>query len=134
MLLNLFLTAILQLSQMLLLVRRHLLQKRRFPARCDFITGAGFLSGGQSRAESGVRGGGPQAVVTDLGLLEPDAQGELTLTALHPGCSVEQAQASTGWPLKVAGTLRTTQPPGEAELRLLREELDPGGIYLKSGG
>ena len=109
-------------------------QKRRFPARCDFVTGAGFLGGGQAARPTGVRGGGPQAVVTDLGLLEPDAEGELTLTALHPGCTVAQAQANTGWPLKVAEALRTTEPPSVAELRLLREELDPTGIYLKSSG
>ena len=108
-------------------------QKRRFPARCDFITGAGYLTGGAARAHTGVRGGGPQAVVTDLGLLEPDAEGELTLTALHPGCSVAQAQANTGWPLKVAADLRVTAPPSDDELRLLREELDPTGIYLKGG-
>jgi glutaconate CoA-transferase subunit B len=98
-------------------------QKRRFPARCDFITGAGFLSGRASRQATGVRGGGPQAVVTDLGMLEPDADGEMILTALHPGRTVEQARANTGWPLKVAEHLRTTDPPSADELRLLREEL-----------
>ncbi len=106
-------------------------QKRRFPEKCDFVTGAGFLDGRAARIASGVRGGGPQAVVTDLGLLEPDEAGELILTALHPGRSVEDAVANTGWPLKVAPNVRTTAPPTEAELRLLREELDPRGIYLK---
>ncbi|MDW8327854.1 MAG: CoA-transferase [Anaerolineales bacterium] len=102
-------------------------QKRRFPERCDFVTGAGYRQPG-----SGLRGGGPAAVVTDIGLLEPDASGELTLAALHPGRTVEEAIANTGWPLKVAGTLRTTEPVTAEELRLLRE-LDPQGIYLKGG-
>ena len=109
-------------------------QKRRFPEKCDFVTGAGFLAGRAARAASGVRGGGPQAVVTDIGLLEPDADGELTLVALHPGQTVENAKANTGWDLKVAPSLRLTEPPTAEELRLLREELDPQGIYLKSGG
>ena len=78
-----------------------------------------------------MRGGGPQAVVTDLGILEPDENGELVLTALHPGVTVEQARANTGWDLKVAAQLRSTEPPGAEELRILREELDPQGIYLK---
>lgn len=105
-------------------------QKRRFPERCDFVTGAGFLSGRAARTATGVRGGGPAAVVTDLGVLEPDDSGELTLSALHPGATVEQAQANTGWRLKVAADLGTTQPPTDEELRLLREELDPAGIHL----
>jgi len=105
-------------------------QKRRFPTRCDFVTGAGFLSGGGARQKSGVRGGGPQAVVTDLGILEPNPEGELILTALHPGKSIEEAQANTGWPLQVAPYVRTTEPPTALELKLLGE-LDPEGIYLK---
>lgn len=109
-------------------------QKRRFPEKCDFVTGAGHLQGNGSRAASGVRGGGPQAVVTDIGLLEPDSSGELTLTALHPAHTVAEALAQTGWPLKVAAEVRATEPPTAEELRLLREELDPAGIYLKGGG
>ncbi len=71
------------------------------------------------------------AVVTDLGMLEPDESGELILTALHPGATVEQARGNTGWQLKVAGKLKTTLPPTAEELRILREDLDPQGIYLK---
>jgi glutaconate CoA-transferase subunit B len=108
-------------------------QKRRFPERCDFVTGAGHLSGGGARAATGVRGRGPQAVVTDLGLLEPDESGELMLTAVHPGHSADEARANTGWPLRAAEPLRLTEPPTADELRLLREELDPEGIYLKGG-
>ncbi len=108
-------------------------QKRRFPARCDFVTGAGFLTGRAARQATGVRGGGPQAVVTDLGLLEPDENGELVLAALHPGHTAGEARANTGWDLRVVAQPRVTEPPSAAELRLLREELDPEGIYLKSG-
>lgn len=99
-------------------------QKRRFPAQVDFGTSAGFRPGQARR-------GGPQAVVTDLGILEPDESGELVLAALHPGATLEQAQANTGWALRTAAQLRQTEPPGALELRILREELDPEGIYLK---
>jgi glutaconate CoA-transferase subunit B len=109
-------------------------QPRRFPARCDFVTGAGFLGGHAQRDAAHLIGGGPAAVVTDLGILTPDAQGELVLTHLHPSATVEQARANTGWPLKVAGEMQYTSPPTIEELRLLREELDPQGIYLKSKG
>lgn len=109
-------------------------QKRRFPEKVDFRTSAGFLGGRPEREAAALRGAGPQAVVTDLGILEPDENGELTLTALHPGCTVQQACDNTGWPLKVAPTLRATQPPSAEELHILRTELDPQGIYLKGGG
>lgn len=106
-------------------------QKRRFPEKVDFCTSAGFLGGRAEREAFGLRGAGPQAVVTDLGILEPDENGELVLTALHPGATVEQARQNTGWDLKVSPDLRFTEPPSQEELRILHEELDPDNIYLK---
>ena len=108
-------------------------QKRRFPEKVDFRTSAGFLGGRAEREAAQLRGAGPLAVVTDLGILEPDENGELILTALHLGITVEQACANTGWDLNVAPHLRTTQPPTAEELHILREDLDPQGIYLKGG-
>jgi glutaconate CoA-transferase subunit B len=105
--------------------------KRRFPAKLDFRTSAGFLSGRAERQAMKLRGGGMLAVVTDLGLMEPDESGELVLTALHPGATVEQVHENTGWELKIAKQLRATLPPSAEELRILREDLDPQGIYLK---
>jgi glutaconate CoA-transferase subunit B len=106
-------------------------QKRRFPEKVHFRTSAGFLNGRSEREAAGLRGNGPQAVVTDLGILEPDENGELTLTALHPGVTVEQVKENTGWEIKVTSDLQITDPPTEVELRMLREELDPNQIYLK---
>ncbi|MFZ3151940.1 MAG: CoA-transferase [Anaerolineaceae bacterium] len=105
-------------------------QKRRFPARVDFHTSAGFLEGGDARAKTGVRGAGPQAVVTNLGILKPNPDGEMILTALHPGCNFEQVQENTGWQLKQVECLEYTAPPSTEELHILREELDPQGIYI----
>ncbi len=106
-------------------------QKRRFPEKVDFGTSAGFLGGRAEREATGARGGGPTVIVTNLGILEPDESGELILTALHPGCTVDQVKENTGWAICVSKTLRTTDPVTESELRILREELDPDGIYLK---
>jgi glutaconate CoA-transferase subunit B len=106
-------------------------QKRRFPEKVDFVTSAGFLNGRAERDTARLRGAGPQAVVTDLGILEPDETGELVLTALHPGKTFEQALQNTGWELRSSPTIRQTEPPSSEELRILREEVDPQGIYLK---
>jgi glutaconate CoA-transferase subunit B len=107
-------------------------QKRRFPEKVDFTTSAGFLGGRSEREAAGVRGKGPEVVVTNLGLLEPDETGELILTALHPGCTLEQVRENTGWAVKTAAQVRQTEPIQEMELQLLREEVDPEGIYLKT--
>jgi glutaconate CoA-transferase subunit B len=107
-------------------------QKRRFPEKVDFMTSAGFLGGRNERMATGVRGSGIVGVVTDLGFLEPDENGELILTALHPGKTAEQARENTGWDLKIASKLKTTESVKENELRILRGELDPNKIYLKN--
>jgi glutaconate CoA-transferase subunit B len=107
-------------------------QKRRFPEKCDFRTSAGFLDGRASREAMRLRGGGPAAVVTDLGLLEPDETGELVLTAIHPGVDSEQARLNTGWDLRLAPSLQTTEAPTAEELRILRA-FDPDRIYLNAG-
>ena len=65
-------------------------------------------------------GADDQVVITDLGVLRR-VDGELTLTALHPGVTLEQAQEATAWELKVADELETSDPPSEDELSLLRE-------------
>jgi glutaconate CoA-transferase subunit B len=107
-------------------------QKRRFPEKCDFRTSAGFLDGRPARQALRLRGGGPAAVVTDLGLLEPDESGELVLAAVHPGVDPEQARTNTGWDLRVAPNLRATEPPRAEELKILRD-FDPDRIYLDAG-
>jgi glutaconate CoA-transferase subunit B len=108
-------------------------QKRRFPEKVDFLTSAGFLSGRGERQAAGLRGGGMLAVVTDIGILEPDAGGELILTTVHPGRSADQARDNTGWNLRIAADLRTSAEVTKRELNILRTELDPSGIYLRSG-
>lgn len=93
---------------------------RTFVERCDFRTSVGFGDGADDRARLGLRGQGPQIVITDLGILRPDpATGELLQTALHPGVSVEQAIGATGWPLRIADEIDVTDPPTPSELAAL---------------
>jgi glutaconate CoA-transferase subunit B len=65
-------------------------------------------------------GADDQVVITDLGVLRR-IDGELALTALHPGVTLEQAQEATAWELKVVDELETSDPPTADELGLLRE-------------
>ena len=95
---------------------------RAFVEKVDFITSVGHGSGPDDREKLGLRGKGPTRVITDLGVLEPDPQTkELVLTQLHEGVTAEQAQENTGWDLKIAPDLKTTEPPTQDELSALRE-------------
>jgi glutaconate CoA-transferase subunit B len=95
---------------------------RSFVKELDFRTSAGFLGGGNERAALGVSGAGPQVVITDLGVLTPDAQShELTLSARYENTSVEQIKAATGWPLRVAERVEVVPPPTSRELEVLRD-------------
>jgi glutaconate CoA-transferase subunit B len=109
--------------------------KRTFVPQLDFITSVGFFEGGDSRRALGVRGRGPVAVVTDIGILRPDEQTrELVLSELHPGMSVDQATAATGWPLRIGPDVRPTPEPSARELDVLRElERRTAEAHARSG-
>ena len=62
----------------------------------------------------------PTAVITDLGVLRPGPDGELVLAALHPGKTLDEARAATGWPLQVSPDLGQTADPTRAELDAVR--------------
>jgi glutaconate CoA-transferase subunit B len=95
---------------------------RSFVERLDYVTSVGHRHGGDSRAELGYPGAGPTTVITDLGVLRPYPETrELTLVALHPGATVEGAREATGWELRVAEKVITTEPPTDEELEVLRE-------------
>jgi glutaconate CoA-transferase subunit B len=94
---------------------------RSFVERVDFVTSFGYGRGAGDRERLGLRGKGPVRVITDLGVLEPDPRTrELTLTALHPGVTVERVRENTGWDLAVSDDLTTTDAPDDDELEVLR--------------
>ena len=100
-------------------------EKRRFVPKVDFVTSPGWLDGGTSRKDAGLPEGGPWRVVTDLGILGfHEETREMTVLAMHQGVTREQVQASTGFELRFAGKLETTEPPTREEVELIRH-LDP---------
>ncbi len=95
---------------------------RSFVPRLDFMTSCGYLGGAGERRRAGFPGQGPRAVITDFGILRPHPDTEeLLLAALYPGVAAEQAQAATGWPLRIAPDLHTLPAPEPADLAVLRE-------------
>ncbi|HID96565.1 MAG TPA: CoA-transferase subunit beta [Candidatus Latescibacteria bacterium] len=107
-------------------------EARRFPARVDYITSPGYLDGkpGQ-RAKVGLRGKGPDKVITDLAIMGFDeSTKKMRLESIHPGVSLEEIKEKTGFELIVPEEVPETEPPTPEELRILREEVDPLGFYL----
>ncbi len=94
------------------------LSPRAFPERVDFVT-----SPGQRVTR----------VITDKGVFERDeATGELVLSGLYPGVEASDVRSSVGWELRSRPRLDRLDPPAGVDLQLLREVLDPKGLYLKS--
>jgi len=106
-------------------------EPRRFVEKVDFITSPGFLSGGTSRYDSGLRAGGMFRVITNLGIFGfDDATRAMKVLALHEGVSLEEVQDNTGFDLLYdEGGIDVTKAPTEQELQALRE-LDPDRRYI----
>jgi len=106
-------------------------EKRKFPARCSYVTTPGFLSGPGAREEAGLRGAGPVRVISNLAILGfDDATKKMKIESVHPGTTLEEVQDNTGFDLIVPETVPETPIPTSEELRLLREVIDPDGFYI----
>jgi len=116
------------LARRVMIIMRH--ERRKLPATLAYLTSPGFV-GGRPRRETGLRGDGPHRIITDKAILgfDPGHRGAVLLSA-HPGVSVDDIVASTGFKLEVPGEVAVTPLPSEEELRLLREVIDPRGSYL----
>jgi glutaconate CoA-transferase subunit B len=115
--------------QILVIMRQ---AQRSFVDELHFRTSPGHSGDPVHDAARGWNGSGPTSVVTDLGTYAfAESTGEMTLMTLHPGVTLEEVRANMGWDPKVAEDLGETPAPTTQELRLIREDLDPGGSYTK---
>lgn len=111
-----------------IIIAKH--EKRRFPEKVDYITSPGWMDGGDSRARAGLVRGGPSVVVTTMGVMRfrPDTR-SMYLASYHPGLSPEAVAQQTGFFLDIEGAAETPAPT-EAELKALREQVDPERVFL----
>lgn len=102
---------------------------RIFVPRCDFISTVGWGSGGaDARTALGLPGGGPKYCITPLCILDftPDEK-RLRLVSLHPGVTLAQVQAQTGFELVIPAQIPTTAAPTPEDLQVLRTQVDVAG-------
>jgi glutaconate CoA-transferase, subunit B len=100
---------------------------RRFVEKCEFITTPGWLQGGNSRYEAGLPSGtGPYKVFTNMAVMdfEPESR-RMRIISVNPGYSLQDVQDNCGFELIKAPKITETEPPTEAELKILREDVDP---------
>jgi glutaconate CoA-transferase subunit B len=107
--------------------------RRVFVERCDFVSTFGWGSGGaDARRKLGLPGGGPRYCVTPLAILdfEPESR-RLRLSSVHPGVTVEQVVAATGFELVLPDHVPVTESPTPEELAILRTRVDPAGLLRR---
>lgn len=105
--------------------------KRRFVEKIDFLTTPGYLTGPGAREAAGLPvNTGPYRVVTNLCTMgyQEDTK-EMMLLSVNPGVTVEQVVENTGFNLHLADNITENDPPTAVELKILRENIDPDGLY-----
>lgn len=118
-------------AKKIIIITKH--EKRRFPEKVDFITSPGYLDGPDARAKIGLSSKKPIIrMITDLAVMEINLDtGRFELTKLQPGATLETVREATGFELELSHKIDAVDPPSKTELRILREEVDPFGLYFK---
>jgi len=96
-------------------------ERHRLPERVSYITSPGNGNAAGHRRRVGLPRGGPSAVITTKAVLRFREDGEAYLLSHHPGVSVNDVIASTGWELQVGREADETLPPSVDELKAIRE-------------
>lgn len=106
-------------------------QKRRFIDKIDYMTSPGWINGPNGRKEKGLpESRGPQAVVTDLGIMKFDSETKRMYVAeYYPEVTLEQIIENTGFEIDVSRAVQSIAPEPEI-IKMLREEIDPTGVFI----
>jgi glutaconate CoA-transferase subunit B len=103
---------------------------RVFVEKVDFVSSFGHPPGGAKKRKAlGIIGGGPRRVISNLAVFCFDEEtGRIKLETIHPGVSMEELMANTGFDLMVSGEIPETEPPTEEQIEILRTEIAPHGL------
>jgi glutaconate CoA-transferase subunit B len=107
-------------------------EKRKFRESISFITSPGYVMGGDSRENAGLRGG-PSRVITDKAIFgfHPETK-KMMLLSIHPGNKLEDVLSTLGFRPFIPPEVPATEPPTAEQLRLIREVIDPELMYMGS--
>ena len=115
-------------AQRTIIIMRH--EERKLKKAISFITSPGYITGGDSRAQVGLRGG-PSRVITDKAIFgfHPETK-QMTLLSIHPGSTLEDVLGTMGFAPLVPQQVPFTEPPTDEQVRLIREVIDPQRMYM----
>jgi acyl CoA:acetate/3-ketoacid CoA transferase beta subunit len=109
------------------IIIRH--EARKFNEAVSFVTSPGYLRGSKEREAAGLRGG-PSRVITDKAVFDFDPESKrMRLQSIHPNTTLEEVLSNMSFQPIVPGDLPVTEPPTAEQVRLIREEIDPEGMY-----
>jgi acyl CoA:acetate/3-ketoacid CoA transferase beta subunit len=114
-------------SRRTIIIIRH--EERKLKEAVSFMTSPGYIHGSDTRAKAGLAGE-PSRVITDKAIFGFDPESKrMMLLSIHPGTTLEEVLAEMGFEPIVPDTVPVTAPPTAEQVRLIREEIDPEGMY-----
>ena len=100
---------------------------RSFVAAVDMVSGVGYDRAAANPAAG--RFHEIRRVVSNLGVFDFGTHDHrMRLVSVHPGVTVDEVLAATGFELTVPDELPQTRQPTSEELTLIREVIDPGSV------
>jgi acyl CoA:acetate/3-ketoacid CoA transferase beta subunit len=110
-----------------IIIIRH--EARKLNEAVSFVTSPGYLRGDGEREAAGLSGG-PSRVITDKAILDFDPESKrMRLVSIHPGTTREEVLANMNFQPVLPDYLPITEPPTAEQVRLIRHEIDPEGMY-----
>ena len=92
-----------------------------FVDKVDFVTTVGHVTPQGTREQIGLQGGGPDIVVTDLGVFDFDEKDKtMRLKSVHPHTTLDEIASCTQFTLAV-GLADNTIAPDQEEVKFIRE-------------
>ena len=115
-------------AQRTIIIIRH--EARKLKQAISFVTSPGYITGGDSRAQAGLRGG-PSRVITDKAIFgfHPQTK-QMMLMSIHPGNTLDDVLGTMGFAPLVPQHVPFTEPPTRDQVRLIREVIDPQRMYM----
>ena len=115
-------------AQRTIIIMRH--EERKLKRAVSFVTSPGYITGGDSRRQAGLRGG-PGRVITDKAIFgfHPETK-QMMLLSIHPGSTLDDVLGTMGFAPLVPERVPYTEPPTREQVRLIRDVIDPQRMYM----